>query len=493
MTFPKKRLFLAMTLAVSSASVCAEGYKLFEQSVSSMGNAYAGRGAQISDASLVYSNPAALTRLTAANGAQLSAGLNLINAKTNYRNASAQSANGQSVIGRTEGANSLNELVPFVFYADKVSEQLSWGIGFYVPFGLSSNYDNDFVGRYFADETAIQVLSLQPAIGFKLNEQWSVGAGISINHAEGTLSKYKDHSGLCELGEATTNAMFGAPVYNDAYCNSHYEVAGDDFAFGYTLGIHGEPIAGTRLALTWHSAVRYNLQGDSVITNTPITGASVAGNPNYLVLAPNLPAIDLNTGKLAANSRLVEASQLALTTPASAAFGLDQQVSTALSVQLSIAWTQWSEFASIDIVSDDPNPSISLNTQRPPNLNSEGYIGYIPQQWQNSWSAALGASYVYQPGLTLKGGIAFDQNPISADHKTARIPTDDRLWLTAGANWTLNTRLSMDIAYGYLFTGDVSVNEREYNVQDEPLYSSGYQGQYSNKGQLLAIQFNYLF
>ncbi len=170
MTLPKNRLFIAVTLALCSTGVSAEGYKLFEQSVSSMGNAYAGRGAQISDASLVYSNPAALTRLTAANGAQLSAGLNLINAKTNCRDARAQSANGQSVIGRTEGANSLNELVPFVFYADKVSEQLSWGIGFYVPFGLSSDYDNDFVGRYFADETAIQVLSLQPAIGFKLNE-----------------------------------------------------------------------------------------------------------------------------------------------------------------------------------------------------------------------------------------------------------------------------------------------------------------------------------
>ncbi|WP_372627484.1 OmpP1/FadL family transporter [Arsukibacterium sp.] len=493
MTLSKNRLAVAVTLVLCSANVSAEGYKLFEQSVSSMGNAYAGRGAQISDASLVYSNPAALTRLTTASGAQLSAGLNLINAKTNYSNASAQSANGQSVTGRTEGANTLNELVPFVFYADKLSEQLSWGVGFYVPFGLSSNYDNDFVGRYFADETAIQVLSLQPAIGFKLNEQWSVGAGISINHAQGTLSKYKDHSGLCELGETTTNEMFGAPVYNDAYCNSHYEVAGDDVAFGYTLGIHGEPVAGTRLALTWHSAVRYTLQGDSVITNTPLTGASVAGNPNYLVVAANLPAIDLSTGKLAANNRLVEASQLALTTPASAAFGLDQQISTALSVQLSIAWTQWSEFDSIDIVSIDPNPTISLNTQRPPNLNSPGYIGYIPQQWQNSWSAALGVNYVYHASLTLKAGAAFDENPIAPSHKTARIPTDDRVWVTAGANWQLNQQLSMDIAYGYLFTGDVSVKEREYNVQNEPLYNSGYQGQYSNKGQLLAVQFNYRF
>ena len=486
----KTAVSVAVFSALISLSAQAEGYKLFEQSVSSMGNAYAGRGAQVTDASLVYSNPAALTQL---DGAQLSGGLNLISAKTNYRNATAQSANGQSVVGRSEGANSLNELVPFVFYSDKVSEQLSWGIGFYVPFGLSSDYDDDFVGRYFADETAVQVLSLQPAIGYKLNEQWSVGAGISINRAEGTLSKFKDHSGLCELGEATTNAMFGMPVYNDAYCNSHYEVEGDDIAFGYTLGIHGEPVKGTRVALTWHSAVRYTLKGDSVITNTPITGANVAGNPNFAVVAPDRPAIDLRTGKLAANNRLVESSQLALTTPASAAFSLDQQLTEALSVQFSAAWTQWSEFQSIDIVSNDANPSISLNTQLPPNLNSEGYIGYIPEYWQNSWSFALGATYVYQPELTLKAGVAFDENPIGQSHKTARIPTDDRVWVTVGANWQLSDKLSLDFAYGYLFTGDVSVDEREYNVQDLPLYNSGYQGDYSNKGQLFAVQANYSF
>lgn len=486
----KTAVSVAVLSALFSLSAQSEGYKLFEQSVSSMGNAYAGRGAQITDASLVYSNPAALTRL---DGAQLSGGLNLITAKTRYRNAQAQSANGQSVVGRTEGSNSLNELVPFVFYSDKVSDSLSWGIGFYVPFGLSSDYDNDFVGRYFADETAIEVLSLQPSIGYKLNEQWSVGMGISVNRAEGTLSKYKDHSGLCELGEQTTNAMFGAPVYNAAYCDSHYEVEGDDVAFGYTLGIHGEPIQGTRLALTYHSAIHFRLSGDSVITNTPITGANVVGNPNYLVIAPNLPAIDLATGKLAASSQLTEASKVALTTPATAAFSLDQQLTKALSVQFSAAWTEWSAFESIDIVSADANPSISLNTQIPANLNNPGQIGYIPEYWHNSWSFAAGATYLLQSDVTLKAGVAYDENPIAQSHKTARIPTDDRVWASVGANWRLTDKLSLDFAYGYLFTGDVSVNEREYNVQDVPLYNSGYQGDYSNKSQLFAVGANYSF
>jgi long-chain fatty acid transport protein len=282
-------------------------------------------------------------------------------------------------------------------------------------------------------------------------------------------------------------------VYNEAYCNSRYKVEGDDIAFGYTLGIHSEPIDGTRLALTYHSAIHFTLTCDSEITNTPLTGANVAANPNFIVVAPNLPAIDLSTGKLAANSSLTEASKLALTTPATAAFSIDQQLSKALSLQFSAAWTQWSEFQSIDILSTDANPSISLSTQLPQNLNNPGQIGYIPQQWHNSWSFALGATYVLQRDLTLKAGVAYDENPISAEHKTARIPTDDRVWLSAGANWQMADNMSVDVAYGYLITDDVAVNEREYNVQDQPLYNSGYQGDYSNKGQLLAVGVNYRF
>ncbi|MDZ7901869.1 MAG: outer membrane protein transport protein [Rheinheimera sp.] len=149
-------------------------------------------------------------------------------------------------MGRESGQNSLNELVPFLFYADKLSSQWSYGFGFYVPFGLSSDYADDWAGRYFADKTAIEVVALQASAGYRLNEQWSLGGGISVNRVSGELSKFKDHSGLCETG-SNINAMFGADVYNDAYCHSHYQVAGDDVKLGYNLAIHGRFDTGTKL------------------------------------------------------------------------------------------------------------------------------------------------------------------------------------------------------------------------------------------------------
>lgn len=472
-----------------SANSHAEGFKLYEQSVSAMGNAYAGRGAQITDASLVYSNPAALTALP---GTQIASGLTLIHVESDYQNATATSANGQSVVGRSEGTNSLNAPVPFLFVSTQLNDKVTLGGGIYAPFGLSSDYQNDWAGRYFADETAIQVVALQGSVGYELNDHWSVGLGVALNRVDGTLSKYKDHSGLCELG-TNINAMFGANVYQAAYCDSHYEVQGDDYAPSYSLGVYGEPIDGLRLAAVFHSETAYHLTGDSVITNTPITGANVAGSPNYLVVSPTLPAIDKSTGKLAVNSQLVEASTLDLTTPASLTLSLDHQLTKALSWQASLAWTGWHSFRSIDIVSRAETPTISRATQAASNLNSPGYIGFIPEHWQDSYSAALGLTWTLANGDTVKSGIAYDESPIAAAHRTARVPTNDRLWWTLGYGADLAQNWHLDIAAGYMWMDQIHVSEREYNVQEVPLYRSSLNVDYKNSAVIVGAQVNYRF
>ncbi len=485
----KSSLALLISAVCYSQLAQAEGYKLFEQSVSAMGNAYAGRGAQINDATLVYSNPAAITELSAP---QWASGLNLIHAETKYNQVSAQSAAGSAVVGRTDGKNSLNEVVPFVFYSTPVDDRLSLGAGFYVPFGLSADYQDDWAGRYFADETAIEVLALSAVAGYKLTEQWSVGLGISLNHAEGTLSKFKDHNGLCELG-AGINQLYKADVYNPLVCQSHYSVTGDDLAVGYSFGLHGELSPDLRVALAYHSAIRFNLQGDSVISNTPVTGAQVAGNSNFIVVGPTLPAISKQTGKLAINPLATEASELALTTPASLALSLDQQLSPEWSWQASLSWTLWSDFRSIDIISRDAAPSISLSTQQPQNLNQAGYIGYIPEHWRDSFSAAVGLSWQIQSDRMLKTGLAFDENPIEQSHRTARVPTTDRIWWTIGMNQQVSANWTLDLAAGWMWMDALNVREREYNVQEVALYKSGLQAHVDNTAWLLGMQLNYRY
>ena len=175
------------------------------------------------------------------------------------------------------------------------------------------------------------------------------------------------------------------------------------------------------------------------------------------------------------------------------AFSLDQKLTDVLSVQASVNWTGWSSFESIDIVSDDATPSISLSTQLPQNLNKAGYIGYIPEHWHDTWSFSVGTTVQYNDELTLKTGLAYDENPISSSHKTARVPTADRIWWTWGANWALTPEQSVDFAYGYMWMNKVNIDEHEYNANGDRIYNSGVQATYRNKAQVLAVQWNYKF
>lgn len=370
----------ALVCAICSFYSHGSAYQLREQSTSAAGNANAGRGAQITDASLIYSNPAAITELT---GQQLSIGVSNLSGSLDYLNASATSTAGAPVSGDTEGKLSIGEWIPHLFYTHQLNERLHFGIGLFVPYGVNSEYDNDFIGRYLAQTTEFTTYTLQPTLSYRLSDALSLGIGLNLNYAEGTLSKYKDHSGMCEL-ENYLNQAYGAPVYQSAYCNSFYEVSGDDDGIGYTLGLHWRPTADTNIGITYLGKVDYTLQGDSTVTNTPITGANVGDNPTLLSVNDYLPAIDLTTGLLAVDQFKSEASKLDLVTPESVTISLDQKLSERWSVQASAVWTAWSAFEHIIMQSTEEDGVISRATEQPQYLAVEGYIGYIPEYWKNS-------------------------------------------------------------------------------------------------------------
>lgn len=501
---PSYSLITAALIAASSTANSA-GFKLFEQSGSAMGNAYAGRGAQLTDASVGYTNPSALIKL---DGAQISGGLSFITLDGEFTNAKGFSAQGMPIAGKSSDKLNSISMIPHFHYSTPINHDLAFGFSVAVPFGTDGEYEDDFVGRYFAKQTQFQVIAFQPSLSYKINDQLSIGGAVALNYASGTLSKFKDHSGLCETGAAInpSYAQLSGGNFNnvaqDAFCDSIYEVSGDDIQPSYTLGLHYQFNEQLNLALSYHSAVNYTLKGDSTITNTPITGEFVAftDNPSQYWTAPTIPGlsngakmptVDLTTGKLAVSPTKTEASQLGLDTPQSVIVSLDNKINDQLSFQATATWTQWSKFTDISVTSDDSSPTISPSSQQSGNLNEAGYIGYIPEYWQDAWAYAVGATYQLDNRWTLKSGIAFDSSPVNADYRSARIPANDRTWFTVGANYQSTDTWSVDGAIGMMLMKDTHVSDHEYNVQDEKLYNSSYEADYSINAYVVSIGFNY--
>ncbi|WP_448556578.1 OmpP1/FadL family transporter [Thalassotalea montiporae] len=491
MQYKKLSIIISSLLLSSSFSQItqAAGFKIYEQSTSSMGNAYAGRGAVVEDASILYSNPAGLTKLP---GASLSIGGGYIFGQSEYSNVSATNVLGQPVSGETSGDFDISEVVPYAFYASPINDEWAWGVGLYAPAAISSTYDENFIGRNFAQDTELTIISLQPTLAYQVSEQFSVGLGISVSYAEGRLTAFKDIGGLCENADFI-NAAYAplglGDVHNSNYCDIQYELDSSDWAVSATLGALWQPSRETSIAFVYNSAIDLTLANDFEITNVPIVGAAAGGRDDLFVVAPELPAVDLNTGLLGSSPLEKEAAQMDLTLPQNFSISVNQVLSPEISLQASLQWMDWSEFDNISIISEQETGPISQVTEA--DLNEEGYIAYIPEKWEDTFALALGVTYQWSPKIKLKTGVAYDTSPIPQERRTARIPTDDRIWWTIGGNWQLNSDWTLDLAYGYMWMKDTSINEFEYNVQDQRITNANLTADYDTNVHLLSVQLNY--
>lgn len=126
----------ALTLAMQAG---AAGFALNETSASSAGTAYAGRGSNVEDASVMAANPAGIALLEQA---QVTGGLGYVVPKGEFTGTGTPG-------GASSDDNFLKSaVIPFGYYAAPIDDQWSWGIGVYAPFGATSDYDADWAGRY---------------------------------------------------------------------------------------------------------------------------------------------------------------------------------------------------------------------------------------------------------------------------------------------------------------------------------------------------------
>src|SRR5690554_10044 len=439
----------------------AAGYALNEQSAHASGTANAGAGANVENASILYFNPAGMSRLP--QGTQISFGAAVLDVKPDAKVINATDALGRPVPG-SDGGDFIDLAVIPNFYVTHTMGDFAAGLGVYVPFGLTSDYDNNFKGRFLADETEIQVINISPSFAYNINEQLSVGFGLNIMYGEGKLTRYQDYtSGLLELASRGPLEKAQAEAIAAGYFDTnpgYFDVEGDDWEIGWTVGLMYQPLESTTLGLTYRSKADLNLTGDAKLTNYPdgdaITAAAMGGQP---------PSPEMYT-------TFKGGAEVPLTTPESVTFSLKHDLNDQWTLLAGATWTRWSRFESLDIYSTSSSSApIGLigSTKYDAPLTS-GLIGHVEENFHNTWSFAVGALYHLNENWTLKAGYAYDESAVSNTYLTARVPSSDRQWLTLGAQWKdQESGWTVDAALGYLIIDDVKVNEFERSVNDEIL------------------------
>ncbi|WP_445938668.1 OmpP1/FadL family transporter [Pseudomonas sp.] len=389
---------LSLALASAASHGFASGFAINEQSVSNMGTAFAGRSSSADDASTVFGNPAGMARIKRE---QVSGGIALIHAKTDIDNAS----------GSASGSND-GDMVPFIgapmgYYVKPLDDNWSFGLGLYVPFGLVTDYERNFQGRYHGDRSEVRVITLQPTLSYRFNEHLSIGFGPTINRIDG------------ELTSAFINPMSGAG-------DGKVEIKGNDTALGYNLGVLFEITPQTRFGLTYHSKVDYRLKGDTTVSGP---------------------------GVIATSAGTYDAS-LELTTPESVDFSVTHDLNADWTLYAGSTWTRWSRLE-----------EIRADNKGVGGLLASGLTSISePQNWHDTWAHAVGAAYKLNRQWTLRAGLAVDQSPTNNTDRSPRIPTGDRTILSLGTAWSPNDDVTIDLAYSYLMEDDAHIERDDYSA-----------------------------
>ena len=418
---------LSLAVAMASSQLFASGFALNEQSVSGMGTGFAGRSSSADDASTVYGNPAGMSRL---NGQQITGGVAAIDASTDISNTGGNSR------GSNKGDMVPFTAVPFGFYTNKLNDQWAIGFGVYAPFGLVTDYESGFQGRGFGSKSEVKVMTFQPTVSYAFNDKVSIGFGPTINRISGVLESDKTIS----------------PLAND----TNVKIKGDDTALGFNVGVLVQATDSTRLGMTYHSKVKYKLEGHTDVTKASTVPSGVLANNRY------------------------DAS-LKVDTPESWDLSVTQDLSDAWKLYAGATWTRWSRLK--DIIIKNEGVTATNGGALAPAL-----VGTItePQNWHDTWAYALGTSYQLTKQVVLRTGLSFDQSPTNNTDRSPRIPTGDRTIFSLGAGWSPTDDLTIDVAYSYL-------KEEKVNVSGSNALGQSYNAKYENSANGFGVGATYRF
>ncbi len=327
----------------------AGGLLAYEVGTADVGLASAGYSARAQDASTAFTNPAGMTRLE---GNQFLASGQLLWANTKF-SVDPGTAPG---LGTNDGGYAVGWDGWFLgggaFVSYSLSPDLKFGFASTGNFGAPLSYDNDWVGRYYVQETTLLGLSFIPSLAYKVSDKLSLSA--SLNAMYGI---YKDKVAINNVD----------PQYGDG----QLKLDDNTWGWGGSLGLMYEFSPDTRLGLTWNSQIDLDF-------NAPFEFSS---------LAPGIQQALQNAGLLDATFKM------GIKVPQQAMASLFTQVDDRWALLGSVGWQQWSKFGQVLVGVDDSNNPGSLTT----NLD-----------FKDTWHVALGAQYKLSEPWLLNFGIAYD-------------------------------------------------------------------------------------
>ncbi|WP_421221848.1 outer membrane protein transport protein [Aeromonas enteropelogenes] len=392
-----KKSLIAATMALATSQVHAAAFQLNEHSASGLGRAYAGEAAVADNAAVLARNPAAMTTFdkmaVSVSGTYIKPDVDV----------DGSIATPLGKVSASESGIAPSAFVPASYFIQPLNDQWAWGIGLFSNYGLSTEYSKTFPAGAGAGDTELLTLNINPNIAYRINEQFSIGAGINAVYGAAELNRYAGLLGPA-LGQKSDTRI------------AHLK--GDTWGFGWNVGTLYEINKDHRFALTYRSQVDMSFDGD-------FQG-------------------------LTSGNRTVDGN-LKLDLPAQAEFAGYHRLNEQFAVHYSVNWTDWSAFQELKATSSQCAGGVCLQKD---------------EKFKDSTRYSIGGTWYINPAWEARLGFAYDNSPIEPEYRSLSIPDSDRVWYSAGATYHINPDMSVDFGMAYLDGKEVDVSEGLRNHSD---------------------------
>ncbi|PJI50097.1 MAG: aromatic hydrocarbon degradation protein [Pseudomonas sp.] len=387
----------ALAYGLCAGYAQAGGIMIYEAGQEGMGLANAGSAALASDPSILMSNPAGIAQLK---GTQISANAQVILGDIRF----SRDANNQ--FDGNEGGNALQWLPGASFFvSQQIDERSAIGFGMYGNFGLALNYDDDWAGRYFSQETAIIGVSFQPTIAHQFTDDLTVGIGPRIVY------------GYYRTEMAINNNLLGLRDNPDG----QLEYKDTDVGVGVNLGLLYRLSDSTQIGLAYTSKVKLEFEDSPDV--------SKVSNP---IINAALNRLDVGSLELDVNI------------PQTATLSIAHQLDPQWKLLGSLGWQDWSEFGEIGVDVD---------------ANAGGVDRTVDRKYKDTWHASVGTQYQATPQWRWSLGLGYDSSAVDDKDRTVDNPMAENWRLATGVNYQVEEGLDLHLAYTLVWLGDMDVEQ----------------------------------
>ncbi len=313
------------------------------------------------------------------------------------------------------------------------------GLGVTTPYGQSTKWDEDGAFRYSAPYSAeLTVVNVNPTLAARVNERVAVGVGADVYWSQVSLKQRMPWSMLT-----------GSPLSADGVIHAE----GEGMAVGANAAVSVKVTDKQTVSLTYRCPFSVDYEGDVDVSQMP-AGAQALGLS---------PSSDFDT---------------TVDFPAVAALSYAIKMTDTVRVGADVEWIQFSRYE--NLVLDAGKNNILLNG---PGAANPMAPAAMPQDWDDTWTAGVGADWRVAPNVTLRAGYIHLQSPIPDETLAPSLPDATRDVVSVGFGYT-HGRQTLDLAYGYSI-----IPTREIRTDVNPAYN----GDYETSSHLMSVSYGYAF